>query len=148
MTHLPSAMDIDIDDITRGGSTSSNKISSKSVSVVSDASSIPYHLRIEINNDFPDEIRVKSIDSSQLSYQDNVEEGSNPVSEAANSSSTKKSQHIQHNVPALNKTPKPWGKSVAINNTNMNLPQEDIINIQLSYDPNQPTEKDLWNGNF
>ena len=30
----------------------------------------------------------------------------------------------------------------------MSLPQEDVINIQLPYDPNQPTKKDLWNSNF
>ena len=30
----------------------------------------------------------------------------------------------------------------------MSLPQKNIINIQLPYDPNQPTEKDLCDGNF
>ena len=38
--------------------------------------------------------------------------------------------------------------STVINNTNMSLPQKNIINIQLPYNTNQPTEKDLWDGNF
>jgi len=64
IAHLLSTIDMDVDNITREGSTSSNKPSSKSTSVVSDASSIPYYLGMEINNDLPDEITVEIIDSS------------------------------------------------------------------------------------
>jgi len=67
MAHLPFTMDVDINDITRGKSTSSSKISFRSTSVVFDVLSILYHLKIEINNDFPDKITVNPIDSSQLS---------------------------------------------------------------------------------
>ena len=91
MAHLPSVTDMDVDNITRGRSTSSSKTSSRSTFIVSDTLSISYHLRMEINNDFPDKITVKLIDSSQLSYQDDVEGGSNLVSEAANLGSTRKS---------------------------------------------------------
>ena len=66
----------------------------------------------------------------------------------ADSGPTRKSQRIQRDVLILNEAPKPQDKSTAINNTNTSLPQEDIINIQLSYNPNQPTKKDLWDGNF
>ncbi len=106
ITHLLSTTDINIDNITRERSTSSSKTSSKSTSVVSDASSIPYYLRMKINNDLPNKITVKPINSSQLSYQDNIKKRSNPVSKIANSGPTRKSQHVQHNTPALNKVPK------------------------------------------
>ena len=76
---------------------------------------------MEINNDLSDEITVEPIDSSQLSYQDDVEGGSNLVSKVADPGSTRKSQCVQHDALALNKVSKPWGKNVAINNTNMNL---------------------------
>ena len=75
MAHLLSAMNMVIDDITRERFNSSSKMSSRSASVVSDALSILYHLRMEINNDLPDKITVKLIDSSQLSYQDDIEGG-------------------------------------------------------------------------
>jgi len=76
MAHLPadSAMDIDKDnkvdnyDDVRGRSPSSSNVSSRSASVVSKASSIPYHERMVINNDAPDEEFREPIDSSQLSY--------------------------------------------------------------------------------
>ena len=68
MAQLPSTMDMGVDNIIRGRSTSSSKMSSRSTSVVSYASSIPYHLRIEINSNLPDKNTVKIIDSSQLSY--------------------------------------------------------------------------------
>ena len=97
---------------------------------------------MEINNDLPDKITVEPIDSSQLSYQDNVERESNPVSEAADPGPIRMSYHVQHDILALNKAPKPQGKSAAINNTNTSLPQENVISIQ-SYDPNQLIEKKL-----
>jgi len=107
MAHLLSAMNMVIDDITRERFNSSSKMSSRSASVVSDALSILYHLRMEINNDLPDKITVKLIDSSQLSYQDDIEGGSSPFSEAADPGSTRKFQYVQHDVLALKKVPKP-----------------------------------------
>jgi len=91
IAHLPSAMDMDIDNITRGRSTSSSKMNSRNISIVSNTSFIPYYLRIEINNDLPDKITVEPIDSFQLSYQDDVEGGNNLVSEVADPGSTRKS---------------------------------------------------------
>jgi len=64
MAHLPSTMDMNINEIAKRRSTSSNKISSKSMSAVSDALFISYHLRMEINNNHPDKIKVEPIDSS------------------------------------------------------------------------------------
>ena len=61
----------------------------------------------------------------------------------ADTGPTRNSQYVQHNVPALNKALKSQGKSAVINNTNISLLQQNIINIQLSYNLNQLTEKDL-----
>ena len=97
---------MDIDDITRGRSTFLSKMNSKSISVVSNTSSILYHLKMEINNDLPDKITVKPIDSSQLLYQDGIEGRSNPISEAANPGPTRKSQYVQHDILVFNKVSK------------------------------------------
>jgi len=64
IAYLPSTTDMDIDDITRGRSNFSKKVSSRSASVVSNTSSISYHFRMEINNNLLDKITVKLIDSS------------------------------------------------------------------------------------
>jgi len=48
------AMDIDNFNNIRERSTSPSKISFKSPSISSTTSSIPYHKKMEINNDFPD----------------------------------------------------------------------------------------------
>ena len=91
IAHLPSTTDMDVDNITRGKSTSLSKMSSRSASVVSDASSIPYHFRMKINNNLPDKITVKPTNSSQLSYQDNIKGGSNLVTETADPGFIRKS---------------------------------------------------------
>lgn len=50
MANLPSYMDMDIDsDIIRGRSTSSSKTNSREASVILNASTTPYHERMEIN---------------------------------------------------------------------------------------------------
>ena len=96
------------------------------------------------------QIRLQSNQLIVLSYYTKMvlRGGSNLISEAANPGPTRKSQYVQHHILAFNKAPKPRGKSATINNTNMNLSQEDVINIQLPYNPNQPTEKDLQDSNF
>ena len=55
------AIDVNSDIIRR-------RINSRSTSIVSKASSIPYHKRMEINNDLPDKEFIDSINSFQLSY--------------------------------------------------------------------------------
>jgi len=90
MAHLPSNADMDVEDI-RGRFTFSSKTISRSVSISSVASSCAYHLRMEYNNDFPDKIEVDPIDSSHLSYSNNIKRGENPVSKATNPSLTRDS---------------------------------------------------------
>ena len=122
MAQLPSTMDMDVDDFIRGRSTSLSKMRSRSISVVSNASSIPYYLRIEINSNLLDKNIVELIDSSQLSYQDDVKRGDNSVSKAADISPTRNSQCVQYEALALNKASKSQGKSATINNTNASPP--------------------------
>ena len=76
MHPLSSAMEIDIDNVNnyddvRRKSHSLSNVSSRSVSIILKASSRPYHEKMVINNDFPNEEFVKPIDSSQLSYHGN-----------------------------------------------------------------------------
>ena len=147
MANLPSEMDMDVDcNIIRGRSTSSSKASSRNSSVTSNVSSIPYYERMEINNNLPDEDLRDPIDSSQLSYKDDVGEG-NSVRKAADNGPTKDSQRVQNEASALKNTPKPRGEGASLNSTNMS-PSQNTINIQLPYNPNQATEHDLWDGTF
>ena len=76
MHTFPSNMKIDIDkvdnfDNIRERFQSSSNISSRSVSLVSKASSKPYYERIIINNNLPNEEIVEPIDKSQLYYSSN-----------------------------------------------------------------------------
>ena len=148
MAHLPSNADMEVKNNIRERFISSNKMTSRSISVSSAALLCAYHLRMECNNDLSVEMEVDPINSSQLSYSDDVEREGNPVSKTTNLDSTRDSQHILHVTLALNKAPKPQGKGASINNTNISPSQEDVINIQLPYDLNRLTKADLWDGNF
>jgi len=66
---------------------------------------------MEINNNLPDKEFRNPIDSSQLSYKGDNEEG-NPVSEATDNSPMRNPQHVRNEAPALKNTPKPQGKNV------------------------------------
>jgi len=76
MSQLPSNMDIDINcDIIRGRSALSSKASSRNSSVFSSTSSASYHKYIELNNNLLDIEFPEPINSSQLSYVDQVDVG-------------------------------------------------------------------------
>ena len=68
-------MDIDDDDDIRGRPTLSSNVSSRSSSISSSTSSRPYHEHMEMKNDLLDVNIQEPIDSSQLSYQKNSDEG-------------------------------------------------------------------------
>jgi len=117
MANSPSYMDMDIDsNIIRERSTSSSKMNSREASVLSNASTTPYHERMKINNNLPDEDVWDPINSSQLSYNNNVEVGYS-VRKAADNHSPGDLQHVQSKAPALKNTPKPQGEGVPNNNT-------------------------------
>ena len=137
IAHLSANLAIDIDknnkvdnyDDVRGRSPSSINVSSRN------ASSIPYYERIVINNNIPDEEFRKPIDSSQLSYKDKSQTNS-CVNMAIDPISLQGPQCVSNEALALNISNPPC------------IDNDDVINIQLLYNPDQPTELDLWNGNF
>jgi len=143
MACLPvkSVMDININkyidnyDNVRKRSPSPNSINSRSALVSSKASTISYYERIEIQNDFPDEEFREPIDNSQLSYYDKSQE-SRCVNMVTDPVFPQGPQHVSNKVPALNSS-----CPTCINN-------DDVINIQLPYDPNHSTEPELWDSNF
>ena len=112
-------MDIDNYNNIRGRKSSPNKASSRSAFISSSVSSQPYHKRIVLNNDLPDEEVVEPVDSSQLSYKDKSKER-NTVSKATDHKSTRRQQCASNEVPALDTS-----TAQHVNN--------DIINIQLPY---------------
>ena len=130
-------MDIN-SNVIRERFTFSSKTNSREASVLLNASSTPYHKRIEINNNLPDEDVWDPIDNSQLFYDNNIKVGDS-VRKTTDNHLPRDSQHVWNEVPALKNTPKPQGKDVPNNNTNICLLQ-DIINIQLPYNVNQVME--------
>jgi len=72
MAQLPFTMDMDINtDIVRGRSALSSKNSSRELSILFQASSMAYHERMEIMNNFLSKDIQDLIDSLQLSYTSN-----------------------------------------------------------------------------
>jgi len=138
MAHLPADLVIDIDkdnkvnnyDDVRRRSPSSSNVFSRNISVVSKASSIPYHERIVINNNTSDEEFREPIDSSQLLYKDKSQANSH-VNMVINPISPQESHYVSNKALALN-----------ISNL-LCIDDDDVINIQLLYNPNQLTEPNL-----
>jgi len=102
MTSYPS--DIEMGGIdnskSRGCSAISSKYSSREFSILSNASSIPYHRRMKINNDFPEEDDTNPVDSSHLSYAGIAKVGES-VSMATDKKATSNSQHVDNEMPVL-----------------------------------------------
>ena len=78
MANLPPDVAMDVDNVNnfddvRGRSSSFSKVSSRSASMSSSASSVPYSERMAANNNLLDNDK-EPIDSSQLSYKDNSQE--------------------------------------------------------------------------
>ena len=93
-------MDVSVDSILRRRSDLTSKSNSRSSSVFSSASSIPYHEHIEVDNNKPDNNSREPIDSSQLSYVNNSNRGK-PVSRMANNFPVDRSQHVSNEALAL-----------------------------------------------
>jgi len=99
MANLLSNIDMNIDiNIIRGRFASSSKLNLREFSILSNASSSLYYERIEENNNLLDEDIWNPIDSSQLSYEENVE-----VDESVIMTTDKHSQGSSQCV--LNKAP-------------------------------------------
>jgi len=80
-------MDIDIDiDMIRRRSTSSSQISSKELLTYSVVSSIPYHKRIEIQNNLLNEDKQELVESFELSHTSGKEQKDMTVSKVIDNS--------------------------------------------------------------
>ena len=141
--NLPAPVDMDIDDFNvsnsdnyddvRGWMMSSNKTTSRMVSMSSSEASEEYTSRMEHLNNLPDDEEIREpIGSSQLFYVEGGGEG-NPVSKAADSSTSKEQQCVNNEIPALSRA------------TNSN---EHGFNVQIPYDVNQALDPESWDGNF
>ena len=119
-------MAIDVNNINNSNnirrSPSSSKVTSRSPSIFSSVSSIPYYERIVINNNFPNEDFKKPINSSQLSYKDDSQKR-DYVSKMTDLVLSRGPQHVSNEVPTLNTSNAPCVDD-----------DDDIINIQLLYD--------------
>ena len=143
--NLLAPVEMDIDDFNvgnvnnyndvRGHTMSSNKAASRTVSMSSSKALEDYATRVEhLNNILCNEETRKPINSSQLSY---TEQGEIEiqVSRATNHENKVRKQWGIENAPVL--------KSTLVQHVD-----DDVINIQLPYDPNNPIEPKLWDGNF
>ena len=131
MECLPAGLAIDINitkkvdnfDSARGRSPSPSNVFSRSASVKSKASSIPYHKRIVIQNDFPDKELREPIECSQLLYDNNCQETSY-ANMAVDPIISQGPQCVSNKALAFNTSSFPHADD------------DNVINIQLPYDPN------------
>ena len=152
MTSYPSDVEMcGIDDgKSRGHSAISSKCSSRESSILLNASSIPYHRRMEINNDLPEEDYTNLVESSHLSYAGTAKV-SDSVSMATDKEAASNSLRVDNEVPALKRVPKPCGKGKQIegdNPTSSEHMSNNVCNTQILYDENQAVDPESWDGKF
>jgi len=112
--------------------TSSPKPQSSRASLISSTKSlVVYYERMENNNNLED-VDMESFNSPQLSYA-TPKKQANQVSMVANSSTNMMNQHIP--IEYLTSSPS-------------HVDDDDVINIQLPYNPNASTEPELWDESF
>jgi len=116
----------------RGRNPSPSAKSSRDSSLASSGRSTPYHDRMEIDID-PGTVKSNT-ESLELSYE-NTQEKEIRVSMAAN-------QQTNQQAP----TSHPGGINEATPTHGQH--EEDVINVQIPYDINAPTEPELWSGSF
>jgi len=112
----------------RGRTLSSNRSISRDVSMSSTKSSVVYHERMTTNNANNNNDPVNA--SPKLSYETEQEKAFR-VSKAADQQDTMRSMGDNNKASSTHSTH-----------------EESVINIQLPYDPQAPTEPDLWSGSF
>jgi len=107
------------------GKTSSlfSKVSLRNASVSSKASSIEYHVRMEIQNELPDKEFMEPINNPQLLYNNNSTKTPHG-NKAIGQNSPRGPQHVSNEAPVLNPSTAPQ------------VDDDNVINIQLPYDPN------------
>jgi len=106
--------------------------SSRELSLASSGRSTPYHERMDM--DVVPKIKESNTKSHELSYETEQERNIR-VSMAANQQTNQQASM------------RPLGGNNEVNPTH-GQHEEDVINIQIPYDPNAPTEPELWSGSF
>jgi len=137
-------------DEVRGRPLSTNMNISRDSSISSARSSVAYHEKMECNNDMviDDDFNVTSL---ALSYEDEQERAIR-VSKAADLQNNMRPQCNSLNVAnstsqcVLNENHQSNTGNKATQATTSH--ENEVINIQLSYDPQAPTELELWSGSF
>ena len=114
----------------RGRNPLSSTNSSRDPSMVSSGRSTPYHNRMDTDPDDAPTIGEIANERLELSYE-TEQENALRIGKATNQQDTSR-------PPAANIEATPSHVSH----------EDDVINIQLSYDPQAPTEPELWSGSF
>ena len=133
-------------DDVRGRKTSRSPTGSRDTSMSPATSSTIYHERMEKNNDMDvdeddnscPELSYKTLQEKEHQLGKVTENNSNNRSPRGNLNVDAPTQRVSNNNPT---SPPPQGTS-ANNDENV------FINIQLPYDPNAPTDPEIWNGGF
>ena len=123
----------------RGRKLTSDKYSSRDSSMSSTISLVAYSKQMEMNNNKNGDAIMDDNNLTQLSYM-TPKEQNNQVSKVADLKDNMMEQCVLIEGPALN-TPYALNPPCVDDDDN-------IINIQLLYDPNGPMEPDLWDGSF
>ena len=95
--------------------------------LVSSGHSTSYHDRMDTNVDF---LPSREVSNLELSYE-TEQEKAQWVGIAANQQDNTRPLHVHNEAPPTHSQHK-----------------EEVINIQLPYDPQAPTESNLWSGSF
>jgi len=114
----------------RGRQPSISNFSSRESSLASSGRATPYHNRMDMDVSDTNDTVNANLSGPELSYETEQERAIR-VGQATNHT---------------NNTRAPGGVNEA--NTTRNSNEDDVINIQLPYDPNAPTEPELWSGSF
>jgi len=135
-----------INNDTRGRFSQIHKNWSRDSSMSSTVSSTIYHEKMELNNGM-DIDSDPLVESPALSYEDEREKEIRLRKVAETTNNTR----LQGVNKEASSTQVNHDNHVSIDNMHVQTPCVDdnnVINIQLPYDPNGPMEPDLWSGNF
>ena len=130
----------------RGRSSCIEKNLSRDTSMSSTYSSVIYHERVTMNNGMDIDSDMP-IESPTLSYETEQEKQSR-LSKATETSNNTRPQGVNNRVSSMQLD---CVDHVSPNKTRGEVPCDDddnVINIQIAYNPNAPTEPELWSGNF
>jgi len=130
----------------RGRSSQIHKNWSRDSSMSSTVFSTIYHEKMELNNGM-DIDSDPPVESPALSYEDEREKEI-CLRKVAETTNNTRLQDVNNEASS---TQVNYDNHVSTDNMRVQTPRVDddnVINIQLPYDPNGPMEPDLWSGNF